>query len=130
LWDEDGKKRIEKDYKDGKLEYEWTIHYGYHDNGKQKSVGSYRKDKSGKFIKRGKWTYYYENGQINSEDNLKDSKKDGLSTWWYENGQKKNEGTFKDGKKDGLWTFWYENGLKIAEINFKDGKELSRKILE
>ena len=39
---------------------------------------------------------YYENGQIKTEQNYKDDKKDGKWTWWYENGQIKSERYYKD----------------------------------
>ena len=31
---------------------------------------------------------------------------------YYENGQKESEGNVKDGEEDGIWTYWYENGQK------------------
>ena len=47
----------------------------------------------------GKWTWWHENGQIESEGNFKNGKKDGKRTWWNENGQILSEGNFKDGKE-------------------------------
>ena len=38
----------------------------------------------------GKWTDYYENGQIESEGNYKDGKEDGKWTLYHENGQIKS----------------------------------------
>ena len=99
----------------------------------------------------GKWTAWYENGQIKRETNYKDAKPDGKATewyengqiktehnyqlsksypvfvpnskWtkWYENGQKEGEGCFKNGKKDGKWTKWDENGQITVQNNYKDG---------
>ena len=42
-----------------------------------------------------------DNGQVESLDQYKDGKRDGLETWWHE-GQKKSEENYKDGKLDGL----------------------------
>ncbi len=40
---------------------------------------------------------YYDNGQLKSEINFKDGKRDGISRAWYENGQLMYEGNYKDG---------------------------------
>jgi len=76
-------------------------------------------------IKKGVYTFRYENGQKQYEGTFKDGKEDGLYTWWYRNGQKKFERTYKDGKEDGLWTHWYENGQKKSEGTYKDGELIS-----
>ena len=57
------------------------------------------------------------------EGNFIDGKEDGKWTRWYENGQIESEGNYKDGKKDGKWTWWHENGQKWSETNYKDGKQ-------
>ena len=41
---------------------------------------------------------WYENGQIEAEENYKDGKLDGKATYWHENGKIKGKVTFKDGK--------------------------------
>ena len=58
---------------------------------------------------------------VSIEGTLKDSIKKGVYTFRYENGQKQYEGTFKDGKEDGLHTWWYRNGQKKFERTYKDG---------
>ena len=93
------------------------IKYSYGSKG-QKLMGSIYKD--GKGV--GLITYqYYENGQINSEQNYKDGKWDGKFTEWYENGKKKSEHNWKDNIPDGDWTSWFENGQIGSEGSFKDG---------
>ena len=42
-------------------------------------------------------------------------------TYYYENGQIESEANYKDGKYDGKWTLWYANGYKKWEGNYKDG---------
>ena len=59
---------------------------------------------------------------VSIEGTLKDSIKKGVYTFRYENGQKQYEGTFKGGKEDGLHTWWYRNGQKKFERTFKDGE--------
>ena len=65
----------------------------------------------------------YENGQNKSEGKVKDGKLrvDGKWTNWYESGQIRAEGYHNNGMRDGKWTAWYENGQIEAELNFKDG---------
>jgi len=73
--------------------------------------------------KDGKWTEWYESGQLRFAETYKDGELDGKSTYWHENGQKRYEATYKDGKIDGLWTLWYENGQKWVEIAYKNGRK-------
>ena len=58
---------------------------------------------------------FYENGVIQTKEEYRENKNNGLYIRYYENGQKKWEGTYKNGKKDGKWTSWYENGQKKRE---------------
>ena len=67
--------------------------------------------------KNGKYTGYYENGQISWESNYKDDLLDGQTTHYYENGQLEQEGYYKDGSVEGKWTFYNEDGsFKKEEI--------------
>ena len=53
----------------------------------------------------------------------KDGGLDGLWTWYYDNGQKESEVTYKDGEEIGStrWEY-YSNGQKKSETTYKDGK--------
>ena len=64
----------------------------------------------------------YEDGQLESETNYKDGKRNGLVKSWYPNGQLLFEGNYKDGEEDGLCQQWHENGQLKYEDNYKDGK--------
>ena len=89
----------------------------YRSNNQYSSKG---KIKGGKY--EGKWTKWYESGQIKVEQNFKDGKKDGKWTEWYKSGQIKYASNWKDGKADGKSTDWYENGKLWREGNYKDDK--------
>ena len=65
---------------------------------------------------------FYENGVIQTKEEYRENKNNGLYIRYYENGQKKLEGTYKNGKKDGKWTSWYANGQKWEEDTYKDEK--------
>ena len=86
-------------------------------NGQLKSRGYIK----GKNIRTGGWTFWYEDGQKESEGRYVDHQREGLWTNWDENGQK-SKGEYKDGKQEGLWTEWRENGKKWGEGEYKDGK--------
>jgi len=66
---------------------------------------------------------YYENRQIEEEENYKDGVMEGIWTSYYENGQISYEGNFKDWKKEGEHNSYWENGQILEEYNFKDGEK-------
>ena len=109
----------------------------YYDNGEKLSEEHYNDG-----MLEGKWTFWYENGQIQLKGNFKPyevlaederwersspyrfparDSKDGKWTEWYENGQKKLEQSYICGRVIGTWTYWYENGQKKSVIHYKDG---------
>ena len=90
-WHENGQKKREVNYKDGKLDGLLTLWY---ENGQKRGEVNH---KDGKLD--GLFTGWYENGQKKREINFKDGKQDGLFTQWYENGQKRGKANFKDGEK-------------------------------
>ncbi|HIN02478.1 MAG TPA: hypothetical protein EYM60_03980, partial [Candidatus Marinimicrobia bacterium] len=75
----------------------------------------------------GKYSLWYENGQMERKETYKNGGKDGLETWRYENGQKGFEGTWKDFEINGKWTYWSEDGEKWKEEIYKDGELTSEK---
>ena len=114
-------------FKNGKHDGPFTM---WHENGQKKEESTYKDGKEDGLrtqatIKDGEpvdlMTQWYENGQKKEESTYKDGKEDGLRTQWHENGQKEDETTYKDGKEDGLRTKWHENGQKWLEKTFKDG---------
>ena len=114
-WHENGQKKEEGNFKDGKPD---GLHTKWYDNGQKEKEANFKDDKND-----GLFTFWYKNGQNIEEVNWKDGKEDGLTTFWHENGQKHLEINYKDGKQDGLFAEWYENGQKKGEGNFKDGKQ-------
>jgi len=117
VWHENGQKKEEGNFKDGKRDGPATRWY---ENGQKMYEVNFKDDKQD-----GLETSWYEGGQKRGKKNYKDGKKDGLYTSWYKNGQKLGEGNWKDGKVHGLATKWYDNGQKLGEGNWKDGKLMS-----
>jgi len=115
VWDCNGQKRFEINYKDGKYRGIFTT---YHSNG-QKSTDQEYKDHKAHGIGRG----WHRNGQKSYEITYKNGEPHGTWTHWYENGQKQSERQYKNGENQGTYTIWYRNGQKRLEINYKDGKK-------
>ncbi len=90
----------------------------YWDNGKLKEQGRVMNGKA-----EGRWTYYYESGEKQSETNFIDDVRHGYTVHYWPNGLKKDEGVYLDGKLQGKWTAWFENGQKEREGNLEQGKE-------
>ena len=61
-----------------------------------------------------------DNGRVESLDQYKDGKREGLETWWYESGQEKQEINYKDGKPISAEA-WKPNGKKCPVTNVKNG---------
>lgn len=115
-WYENGQKKDECEYKDGKLNGSMVKWYK---TGQKEAESEY---KDGKF--NGKWVMWFKNGQKEAEGVDKDGKPNGKKVTWFENGQKEGEGEYKDGKLNGQVILWYENGQKIGENEFKDDKQI------
>ena len=128
-WHENGRKRYEKSYNDGKKDGTWTWWYdkdgekdgkwiSWYKSGSKEYEKSYKKGK-----KDGTWTYWYDGGSKEYERSYKDGKEDGIWIGWYENGNREYEGLYKDGKEDGIWIGWYESGNKNYEKSYNDGEK-------
>ena len=109
-WHDNGHKKYEYNYKDGKLDGLYQI---WNSNGQKEHEYNYKDGKLDGLYQR-----WYNNEQKSCEKNYKDGKKDGLSQGWYDNGQKFNEKNYIDGKLDGLSQGWYKNGQKFYEKNY------------
>ena len=86
-----GRNEWKKIYKDGRLVGKWDYKYSEYENGKLKSIVSY-----------------------------KNGIRDGVWVVWHENGRKKEEGIIRDGVESGEWTFWDEKG-NVTEVKNFDG---------
>jgi antitoxin component YwqK of YwqJK toxin-antitoxin module len=111
-----GHKKLEGTYKDGRRVGLWTEWY---ENGQKQYEINYKDGQQ-----NGLYKWWYENGQKKGEINYKDGQQNGLDTLWHENGRKKSEQNYKNGKKNGLWTEWYENEQKKQEMTYKDGRRV------
>ena len=90
IYYENGQKKGEGNYKEGKQDGLWTW---WDENGKKKREGNYKEGKLD-----GLWTHWYENGQKKSEGTVKEGKLDGLRTEWDENGHVTKMETYRNGE--------------------------------
>lgn len=66
--------------------------------------------------------FYYENGNLSSEGNLRNGKPEGYWKNYYENGLLKSEGNRLNHELDSTWKFYSEEGILQEEINYLGGK--------
>ncbi|MBQ5512874.1 MAG: hypothetical protein IIT83_04225, partial [Bacteroidales bacterium] len=62
--------------------------------------------------------FYYPDGSISSEGNLRDGKPDGFWKTYYPNGQLKSIGRRTDFQLDSTWLFFDENGDTTSLVNY------------
>ena len=98
---ENGQKKSEGTFKDGKKNGKVTLWY---ENGQMEKQSTY---KDGKYD--GTVTVWFKNGQKQYEGTFKDGKENGKVTLWNENGQKQLESTYENGEEIDL-TVGDENG--------------------
>jgi len=94
------------------------------------SEGSFRNGK-----KSGKFSFYFDNGQLESQGYYSNNLQQRKWTYYYENGQIKGIGSYKDSDgtdlgvtgiskngRIGLWKFYFENGQLESEVTYNNGK--------
>ena len=64
---------------------------------------------------------YYENGNIESEIEVKDNMKNGVAKWYYINGKLNFEANYVNDKEEGELRKFYEDGILNTVAFFKEG---------
>ncbi len=67
--------------------------------------------------------FYYDNGKISSEGNMRDREPDGYWKTYYEDGIIKSEGNRINFNLDDIWKFYDKEGKIQVEINYKNNKK-------
>lgn len=70
----------------------------------------------------GKWTYFFTDGKLFSEEEYVDGELHGVVKNYYRNGNLTEETNYKNGKKNGLSKIFTEAGILIEEVLYVDGK--------
>jgi antitoxin component YwqK of YwqJK toxin-antitoxin module len=74
-------------------------------------------------VKEGFTKFYYPNGQISSEGNMRNGQPDGYWKTYYVTGVLKSEGLRRNFELDSTWLFYNQSGELIQKINYKYGKK-------
>ena len=98
----------EKEFVDGKLEMEWDYKYEYYDNAIKKSETGYSKG-----LKHGRYSVWFEDGNLNERGKYQDGKPFGFYELWLEGGQKREEGTWTIESDYIIKNRWNKNGTAI-----------------
>jgi antitoxin component YwqK of YwqJK toxin-antitoxin module len=72
---------------------------------------------------------YFENGQLNEEENYQNGRLNGIRKVYLENGSLKEEGKYENGKENGMFAFYNENGTKEQESIYLNGIKNGKEVL-
>jgi uncharacterized protein len=89
--------------------------YSYFPEGQIKTKGQLSKGQ-----KEGKWTFYYQNGNIQYIEHYKNDTLEGTYREFYKNGEIKYKYNFENGLVDGYYTYYRLNGNNGSEGWYKD----------
>ncbi len=89
------------------------IQYQFYANFAVRSIGNMKNN-----LRDGKWTFYFENGNIQTEGNFVNGIQEGEQIVYHENGSPYYKGSYKNGKRAGVWQFFDENGKLASEKTF------------
>lgn len=140
IYNENGKKREEAQFKNGMLNGIRKIYdtksdamiieetyvddnfegpyKAYFPSGQLKQEGQYINGAMNQL-----WNYYYPSGQLKEAVNFTNNVEDGPYKAWHENGQLKAEGTYANENREGIWKVYHSNGVLEEEANYKDDWE-------
>ena len=119
-WYKNGNLKLRQAYNRNKRHGLNTLYWNTQDSLPLREKGVYKNDK-----KSGVWKYWYKNGALHYEENMKDGRRvlEGSIMFYYSNGKKKKELSYKNGSPHGMWRTWYENGTLKTEGEYKNGEE-------
>lgn len=81
-------------------------------------------DKKIEKLAHGHSTWWYTNGQKQSEGQFRLGVPNGLFVWWHTNGQKQAQGEYIDGKQAGRWVWWHVNGQRQVQGQYTSGQQV------
>jgi antitoxin component YwqK of YwqJK toxin-antitoxin module len=92
----------------------------YHTNGQLQTRENFKNGK-----RDGLKESYSQNGQLDYIEHYKDGKKDGLSeSYYFDKGQLELRSNYIDGKLDGPYESYFIGGQPLIKSNYKDGRNL------
>jgi antitoxin component YwqK of YwqJK toxin-antitoxin module len=66
------------------------------------------------------WTFYFSDGQIQTEGVFEKGKRIGVWEYYHENGALKQKSNYKNGLKEGEWEEFSDNGYKVKSMFYKN----------
>lgn len=113
---ENGQKRCEGNFLDGKKDGKWTYWY---ENGSKEMEEEYVNGKP-----HGNWAYWDKEGEKRGEGEFFY----GTGIWrqWYKGEKKERIESFQKGIRHGRWLYWHENGRIRYQSEYKYGKPYGR----
>ena len=100
----------EKEFVDGKLEFQWDNVHEYYENGQIKSETGYSENE-----KHGRYSIWYESGQIKEKGKNRFGAPYGFYEEWLEDGQKREEGSWAEDGGNLIQNRWNKNGNSIIK---------------
>ncbi|MEA1873065.1 MAG: hypothetical protein U9N51_01380 [Bacteroidota bacterium] len=107
--------KIEHVYYQGNKRIVNKVEY-YYLNGKLESEYELKDGK-----KHGKQIFYYKHGQVELEENYENGMLNGKSTQYYVTGEPDYEASYKDGLPHGEWKYYDDNGNLYLTQTFENG---------
>ena len=98
----------QKEYIDGRLEFDQQNTHKYYDNGQLKSEIGYSENK-----KHGRYSMWYENGQIKAKGTNSHDAPYGYYVEWLEDGKMREDGTWTEDGENLIQNRWNKNGDQI-----------------
>ncbi len=124
---EDGTKKYEGTYKDGKPDGTHTLFNPKGEVVKSKTysegilTGEGIMDAAGN--EQGPWEEFHPNGQLKAKGEYKDAKRIGEWVFYHVSGKTEQKGKYdKKGRAQGVWKWFYESGNLLREENYLDGQ--------
>jgi antitoxin component YwqK of YwqJK toxin-antitoxin module/peroxiredoxin len=73
-------------------------------------------------VRTGKYSYFYQNGKLQSESFYNNNQLSGKAMGWYENGNEQYEYNYVNGLYDGKWILYHDNGKTANTGLYVNGK--------
>lgn len=136
-WFENGNIKQEINYSKSKWLEQEGVEKQFYENGKIQKEGfvfgvSFIKDTTANEsislkILNGYWSYYYENGNIDTEFSILNGYKNGLYKEYYTNGNRKFFGFYLNGLRNGVFRYYDSSGKLVNEEIYKNDKLIELK---
>lgn len=98
----------------------WSFKDYYLSNDQVQNEGFFVK-KNYREIRCGKWFWYYENGNLETQGNYKNNQRVGLWSFYHKNGALKKKGTFTEkGLQDGEWFWYHPDSTFMSKATYKE----------